>query len=226
MTDIICVDYAAQEDLMLWDQLARAVKERASGANRLLVLVGSAEAEERKLDVLGHPIARVSGALLHVDESFEISMRNSTRKAAARLTDEGVYAVGLLGIDRGLVRLTEGRVAISKMFENQVWMAPGVGPVLGCLARGEEEDSSADLHPVIVAASVADSLADGARIIMLTRRRTPSVSPSEQTEKVVSPAKLKEESVFHAGFPWPSENTPWRAVYAGDAATFSGVEVR
>jgi hypothetical protein len=210
---------------MLWDQLARAIKERSAGANRLLLLVGSGEAEERKLDVAGHTVVRESGGLTHADEGLEISMRHSIRKVAGRLTDEGVYAVGMLGVDRGLVGFSERTVQLSERFEKKLWTAPGVIPVLGCLAGGKEE-SYLDIHPVVCAACIATSLGDSSRVIVLSRRRTPSISPSQDAKIVVTPSKLREESAFHAGFPWPAENTSWQAVYAGDLATFSGVEVR
>lgn len=63
MTDLICVDFASQEDLMLLDQLARSVARRQKVGVRQVILQGSGESQERRLETKGYSTLRSDGAL-------------------------------------------------------------------------------------------------------------------------------------------------------------------
>lgn len=218
MTDVICVDAAAQEDLMLWDQLARGLLERSRSGDRLLILTGSGEAEERRLETAGHEVGRVLGALPTVTPEVEASMRESVRTVSNRLTDEGVFAVGMLAGERGLVKVQGEGIACSSRFEERVWTGPGVLPVLGCCVA-DESGGFRDMHPLVLASAVVTALAEETRIVMLSRRRTASLASALDGKEAVSWLKLQEEGAFFAGLPVPGNGVVWYATHVSQLAS-------
>lgn len=225
MTDLICVDFAAQDDLMLWDQLARGVFERSGSGDRLLILVGSGESEERRLETAGHSVGRNEGALTHVSADVEASMRESVRTVSNRLTDEGVFAVGMMAGDRGLVKEGEDGIECSKRFENRVWTGPGVLPVLGCFV-GMGSEGFRDVHPLALAPAVASALEGETRIVMLARRRTASLTAALEENGAISWSNLQSESAFHPQAPVPPESVSWFASHVTEIASGKMAKVR
>jgi hypothetical protein len=225
MTDLICVDAAAQDDLMLWDQLARGVLEKAGRGDRMLILVGSGESQERRLEVIGQPTRRHDGALTVIDDSVSASMRESVRTVTNRLTDEGVYAVGMLAAERGLVRAAGDALTCSQRFASRVWTGPGVVPVLGCFVAGETS-TMLDVHPLLVAHTICKGLGDQSRIVMLARRKTVSLAAALEADEQVSRTKLLEEGAFHPQLPELPEEALWHASHVTEIASSRAAKVR
>ena len=208
MTNVLCVDAAAREDLMLQDQLARGVVAMAGSGERLLVLLGSGEAEEQRLETSGHSTARFEGALCTITPNVEFTMRESVRSLSNRLTDEGVFAVGMMAGDRNMIAQTDGEVRISTRWEQQIWTGPGVVPVLGCLISGGS-DGLLDKHPLSMAISLAIHLGQDTRIVLVLKHRTGSRAAVPALKGPALQEKLMSDGVFLPGLPIPPEGLPW-----------------
>lgn len=187
MTDVFVIDYGPMEDLMFWNRFARLLKERGADAPPALILLGSGE---RVQALLGGPGAapRTDGVLRPAPadvRKLERGMREELQSVVTLLTDEGIPAVGFSGLDRNLLRLTEngpmetedGASSIfvgSRALESVTkWTAKGVIPIISCLARTSGENVK-DVHPAVVAGSVADSLTE-TRIMLVAQRLTDSI---------------------------------------------------
>jgi hypothetical protein len=208
MTNLLCVDAAAQEDLMLNDQLARGIAAMIGRGQRLAVLLGSGEAEERRLETSGHSAARTEGALITVTPTVESTMRESVRTLSNRLTDEGVFAVGMMAGDRNMIIQTDRGVRISARCEQQIWTGPGVVPVLGCLIPGGPE-GLLDKHPLPMAISLANHLGQDTRIVLVLKHSTGSRAVAPALEGATLKEKLMSDGVFLSGLPMPPEGLPW-----------------
>lgn len=211
MTNVLCVDAAAQEDLMLQDQLARGVAAMVGNGERLLVLLGSGEAEERRLETSGHSSARLDGALCTVTPNVESTMRESVRSLSNRLTDEGVFAVGMMAGDRNMIAQTDREVRISARWEQQMWTGPGVVPVLGCLISGGSE-GLLDKHPLSMAISLANHLGQDTRIVLVLKHSTGSQAAVPALKGTDLKEKLMSDGVFLSGLPMPPEGLPWYVI--------------
>ena len=225
MTDLICIDGSAQDDLMLWDQLARGVQERSGGDDRLVILVGSGESQERRLEVTGHSALRKDGALSVINDSVVASFRESVRTVTNRLTDEGVYAVGMLAAERGLVRANGDLLSCSDRFESRVWTGPGVVPVLGCIVKNEGSEWR-DVHPLQAGLAIHSGLEDEGRVIVLARRKTSSLAAALDGDGTVSESDLRQEKAFHEQLPEPSDGAPWYASHVTEIASGRAAKVR
>ena len=190
MTDLFVIDYGPMEDLMFWNRFARLLKARGADAPPTLILLGSGEKVQ---GMLGGPGAapRTGGELSSgpdEDRKLERGMREELQSIVANLTDEGISAVGFCGLDRNLLRYTEnvrkgggtperrvetGERALASVTK---WTGNGVVPVVSCVARSAA-DGVRDVHPAVVAGSVADALTD-ARIVLVAQRLTSSLRAS------------------------------------------------
>lgn len=221
MIDLLCVDAAAQEDLMMLDQLARTVMQRQAAGARQMVIQGSGETHERKLETRGLDIARKDGALTCTDPLLELAFRETNRSWANRLTDEGLYALALLGSDRGLLQLRSGRIEPSNRLETTAWPSPAVVPVLGSLAR-DVDGGLHDVHPVRVAQALVDARPDAFRIVVLTRRTL----PRNMAGQPVPASDVVQNGWLDRNFPLPSPGIRWFVADAPGWATESCVEVQ
>ncbi|MDA1334248.1 MAG: hypothetical protein O2797_08515, partial [Bacteroidetes bacterium] len=113
MIQLISIDLAAQEDLMIWDQLARSFSGPPDMSVRRALILGSGEYTERQLETIGEGVKRVNGALMTTHPDLETALREENRKVVSRLTDESIHTVGMLGSDRGLVVLEKGSIRLS-----------------------------------------------------------------------------------------------------------------
>ena len=204
MIDLLCVDSAAQEDLMMLDQLARTVAARQQAGVRQMILQGSGETHERRLETQGLDITRKAGALICDDPLLELVFRETNRSWANRLTDEGLHALALLGSDRGFLRVDGEEVALSKRLEASAWPGEAVIPVLGTLAR-DMESRLQDVHPFRVACALAETRVDAFRVVMLTRRSLPRSAFGER----FSVQQLQENGWLDAHFPVRDPSTRW-----------------
>jgi hypothetical protein len=221
MTDLICVDAAAQEDLMMLDQLARTVLQRQATGVRQMVLQGSGETHERKLETQGLDITRRNGALTCTDPLLELAFRETNRSWANRFTDEGLHALALLGSDRGFIRMEGAGITFSPRFEASAWPSPAVIPVLGTLAR-DGNDGLVDVHPVQAATSLEARQPGGFRIVVLTRRSL----PRNVLGTSISRAAVLEHGWLAGNVPLPPEGTSWLLAEPGLWAAGRAVEVQ
>jgi len=208
MTDVLCVDVAVQEDLMLHDQLARGVVALSGQGRRLLILLGSGEAEERRLETAGHVPVRREGALERITPPVESSMRESVRTLSNRLTDEGAFAVGMMATDRNIAVQAEDGLRISAQRASQLWTGPGVVPVLGSLV-GNGTGGAVDVHPLALAVALEPHLGSPARIILLLKHAVGPRADLTDEKNTVSKEKLMEEGLFVPGLSLPVDGISW-----------------
>ena len=230
MTDLICVDFAAQEDLMLQDQLARALAARQAAGLRQMVIQGSSETLERRLETRGFPVVRTDGALGggspdQMSELVETVSREANRLLANRITDEGLYASALMGADRGFLRWDRDGLRCSAKLEGSAWPADGVIPVLASTAR-DEADRVVDVHPVRTACAVSAALGSGSgRIILLASRKTPAYREAIDGKIGWDREKVGQSGAISADTPMPPGGMNWLLSHVSDLASGAWVEV-
>src|SRR5690606_20558615 len=107
----------------------------------LVVLHGAGEAAERALEAEGRLVARAGGVLQVEDEAgralVERSARDLNRHVVHALNEAGVAALRLTGMDRGLLRVTEGgEVAVGRVGWLRTLVLQGAVPAVALLAEG------------------------------------------------------------------------------------------
>jgi len=117
---LIYLDPYHLDDLLFLPSLAQMMGRLQLRRSACLLLHGSGEQAERLLEAEGLFPERKEG-LVQVRTAAEAVLveraaRRVNRQIVGALTDEGVPAVGLQGLDRGLLRLSdEGRVITGRI---------------------------------------------------------------------------------------------------------------
>ncbi len=195
MIQLISIDLAAQEDLMIWDQLARSFSGPPNMSVRRALILGSGEYTERQLETIGEGVKRVNGALMTTHPDLETALREENRKVVSRLTDESIHTVGMLGSDRGLVVLEKGSIRLSKRLLSSLWQAPGIVAVLTSSGRNMD-GNCCDMHPLVLAHAIKASLDADIQIVHLAQRLTSEVKEAEARSEPVSLSSIRSVATF------------------------------
>lgn len=190
--ELILIDAGPQEDLLIWDQLGRALSRLDLRDRFLCLIVGSAEAAEQVLESKGYPVERTVGELgisSGAASVFEKVLRDEKRRISLRLTDQGISAVGFLGTERSILRVNEEQILVSESLEKTLWQAPGVVPVL--MSVGVDTNGLVvDLHPARVACAISSNLSGKPSVTVLSQRLTESVREISSLSKDVLVQRL------------------------------------
>jgi acetylglutamate kinase len=118
------------DDVLFVQALARTLGKGSGGAPPMMIVHGSGEAAERRLEGEGLYAVRLDGKLVvrspQEAQWVEQAVRESNRKLVSVLNDAVVHAVGFQGTDRRLLRVEE----------NGTVTAPGAGWVLDLAFKG------------------------------------------------------------------------------------------
>lgn len=189
---ILYMDRYHAGDPLFVKELARRLAGPPGAAPPCLLVHGSGEKVERTLESEGLFIER-AGGVLQVEEPAHVrlverAVRESNKELVAALTDEGVSAVGVQGVDRSLLRLAEaGAVATGRAAWVQDLVSMHVVPVISALAQ----DAAGRVREV-AAAEAARALAGAlearaATVVFFTRNGRPGL-PGVEAETVAPTA--------------------------------------
>lgn len=152
---LIYLDRYHLSDLLFLQTIARTLS--APGAKRIkgILVHGSAEIAERLLEaeglILGASNEPITPRNLKEGLLLERALREENRKIVSTLTEEGVAAVGIHGMDKGLVRMGDGgRLEVGKVSWLVQVAEQGAFPVVSSLIEnagqhGVGESSMSDL---------------------------------------------------------------------------------
>ncbi|MBO6576680.1 MAG: hypothetical protein JJ896_13710 [Rhodothermales bacterium] len=173
-------------DLMIWDRLGRALT--ASPENPTILLHGAGEVTERILEGDGLS-ADLAGRDAVTDRAIIAALRQENRKAVQGLTDNGLPAVGFLGVDRELLTPGTARVRLLRQSADM-----GAVPVLG-VAMGEPGKLSI---PALADACEALAASDSGhfRLIWVTNSRVAGKISAAQVRELSGEISLPKASSF------------------------------
>lgn len=160
---IVYLDRHHLGDELFLKSLAQHFSEAKSGEPPCLLVHGSGEKVERTLESKGYFPERTEGTLdLETEEQrrlVERAVRETNQELVAALTDEVVSTVGIQGVDRDLLGLSDdGHVTAS----NTGWLAAlikqRVVPVVSALV--EDGSETREVWAADVAVALAEALSD------------------------------------------------------------------
>lgn len=132
------------------------VRDVQAHVGPLILMHGSGEEGERALEARGLLTSQQRGSVV-AKQLVERAMRDLNRRIVHELNEGGVPAVGLFGVDRGLLRQGEGGLVEAG---KAAWLAElamqRAIPVVGGLIAGSGDDlTEADVGQILAVLSVA-----------------------------------------------------------------------
>jgi|GEM_PF-1031486 len=207
MTELISIDYRAQDDLLFWEEMSRAMTSAASSGRRIGLILGSGEHVQRELETAGHDGFRSKDvfdlAFSHAD-ALEKSFREENRRCAGMLTDSGVFSVGIMGSDRGILKVGKEGVIASEKVISRLWQAPGIVLVLSTLGRRENGDYM-DIYPLSAALAVSSVLSGECRITHLAQHITDSMKRALESDATLSLTELHGQDIVPSWWNYQSK---------------------
>lgn len=169
-------DYHAG-DVLFIQSLAHALARMK--ARRVVLVHGSGEHAERALEAQGIFRTRVHGVLPveTADEHtlVEKALRHVNRKITGALTDAVVPAIGIVGSERGLLRIKGGRVCV----ENAGWVEglsrQGVVAVVAAFAMDDASGRTGEVPLHLVVEALYRTLSTPAEVVIFTKTNLPGV---------------------------------------------------
>lgn len=158
---LLYLDRYHLDDTLFLQALARMLVRGAQSGLSFVLVHGAGDLAERRLEGEGYDVRRVDGVLdvrsTHEVEIVERAVRESNQRVTSVLTDGAVHAVGVQGIDRGLMQLrADGQVYAP----TAGWVADLAGkrvvPVISALVR-DLSSIVRQADPAEVAASLAEA---------------------------------------------------------------------
>lgn len=166
---LLVLDPSHQEDTGFVRLLGRALAE---GGPRCLLIHGGGTRAARLLEATGAPPGGTPPPAL-----VERALREENRKIVGLLTDAGVPAVGVHGLDRGWLRPgDDGAVRVNEPAWVAALAARGVLPVLSTLAHDAEERAT-ELDAVAVVEAVGKVLeTEQMTVVVFARNNRPGLA--------------------------------------------------
>jgi acetylglutamate kinase len=172
-TGFLYLDERSLEDLLFIDHLARTLKQIAAP---LVLVHGSGGRAERLLEAEGYVPRREKG-VLQVQSAQELTLvergiRETNQRLVAELSERLLPAVGIQGVDRGLLRRTaEGTLEVGRVDWLCTLLTQGIWPVLSTLAR--QGTHIVEVAPAEMLSALAKAWPLGAvQILLLTDPKT------------------------------------------------------
>lgn len=182
---LIYLDTYHLGDLLFVPGLARMMARRQRKRPPCLFVHGSGEQAERLLEAEGLFPERKDG-LIQVRTAAEAALveravRQVNRQIVAAFTEEGVPAVGVQGLDRGLLHLnTDGLVTAGRIDWLQDLIARQAVPVLSALVQDARTGHAREAHLHAATRALAHTWhADAAIVVFFTRNDQPGVLDGE-----------------------------------------------
>ncbi len=213
---LIPLDPYHLDDLLFLSSLARMMGWQRQRRPSCLLVHGAGEQAERLLEAEGLFPERKEG-LVQVSTAAEAALveraaRRVNRQIVGALTEEGVPAVGVQGIDRGLLHKSDdGHLMTGRIDWLKDLAQKQAVPVVSALVQDARAGHACEVHLHEATRALAHALhADGVVVAFFTRNNQPGVLGGE------APAReLSLDAVPEASLPDPE------AVRAIAAAGFS-----
>ena len=191
------------------------------GRPPLLLVHGSGEAAEQRLEAEGLFVERVGGVLQVQSAAeralVERAMRELNQQLVAALTDALVPAVGLHGMDRGLLRWTpEAGVAAGRVGWLEAVVRQGGVPVLSALVADPEGGAALEVPVAEVLPALADAWPTPPTVVLLTKNDRPGYAPQDEAVEAALVADVPAAVL-------PERALAERVVAAGRAAAWGVV---
>jgi acetylglutamate kinase len=184
-TYLIYLDAYHLDDLLFVPGLARMMGRLGRKRPPCLFVHASGEQAERLLDAEGLFPERKDG-LVQVRTAIEAALveravRQVNRRIVAAFTEEGVPAVGVQGLDRGLVHLnTDGLVTAGRIDWLRDLIARQAVPVVSALVQDVRAGHAREVHLHAATCALAHALpADAVVVVFFTRNDQPGVLDGE-----------------------------------------------
>lgn len=211
---LLYLDRDHLNDLLFTQALARSLAGPA--VPPCVIVHSSGEHAERMLESQGI-FAERTGGVLSATSPQEVALlaralRETTQKLVGMLTDAVVYAVGMQGADRGLLRLRpDGRLAAGRTGWVRELAAKQAVPVIAATVMDAQhllrEVDLAEAATVLGTALGAGE--GGVEIVFFTKANRPGVVSGKTVVPEIAPAELPSTDVL------PEPDAVRRVVQAG-----------
>jgi hypothetical protein len=198
--DLVCIDRAAQADLMFWNLLGNALSTQ----------------EDRPATVL---IVEPSGG----DVVQEDRVREEVKEAVFRLTDLGLATVGFTGCDRKFIQRDETGFQVGDWSILMDTAARNVVVLVASVAC-QPGAGWVPVPPLRIARAVREKRDNRPRLIHMTQRLTPGLRQAGERGCPVAAEVLREEGCLPAAGA-PEEGIEWFAHHVSRWAAFPPVLV-
>lgn len=229
---LIYLDPYHLDDLLFLPSLARMMGRLRQRRPSCLLLHGSGGQAERLLEAEGLFPERKEG-LVQVQTAAEAAlveraMRQVNRQVVGALTEEGVPAVGLQGIDRGLLRqsadrrVTAGRIEwLRDLIEKQAV------PVFSALVENAEAGYACEVRLYEATQALARALqADAVVVVFFTRNNQPGVLDGDGRARAIPLDALAKASLSEPEAVRAVAAAGFSVMLTNPAGLFGGSEVR
>lgn len=175
---ILYIDRYHLDDTLFLQALARTLARGVESGLAFVLVHGAGELAERRLEGEGYDVRRAEGVLdvrsTHEVEIVERAVRESNQRIATLLTDSAVHAIGVQGVDKGLIQLREdGQVYASNVEWLRELAGKRVVPVVSALVR-DMSSITRQADPAAVAASLAETFgAEQSTVIFFSKGGRP-----------------------------------------------------
>lgn len=193
---LLHIDDVHLADSLFLQGLAREMRKAGAGRRRVVLVHGSGEQAERRLEGEGLFRERVEG-VLRVASAEEAALvdqvlRETNRKLVAMLTDEIVPAVSVQGDDRRLLQVSgEGAVTTGPVHWLRAMIDAGSVPVVSSVAahvsgRGAREVGA---HQVMIALARALGVEEVESVFFL-RRNQQALTLEGETQQAIGAEQI------------------------------------
>lgn len=193
-------DYHASDPTFL-QSLARVLSHRG-GRLPCILVHGSGERAEEALEAQGILRRRVGGVLA-VESPLEHglverALREVNRGIIAVLTDAVVPCVGVIGSDRGVLRMEGPDLKILGVEWIESLTEKGVVPVLACHANEEGSRRTGEVSMELVITTLASALSGATTVVAFTATNLPGVMKGGSPLAEVAVDELSRDTVRDA----------------------------
>mgnify|MGYP006426631127 CR=1 FL=1 len=162
---IVALDRTRLGDALFLQSLAQHIQKAMPGAPTCLFIHGSGEKLDRTLEAQGIFPERTDEGLLQVDrpeeaQLVERAVREMNQSIVGTLTDEVVPAVGIQGVDRGLLRTEDGTVTTGGLGWLEALLKQHVLPVVSALVPGGDSPYAREVPLADAVLALANGLSD------------------------------------------------------------------
>ncbi|HET6569153.1 MAG TPA: hypothetical protein VFG50_14395 [Rhodothermales bacterium] len=220
---ILYIDRYHLDDSLFLQALARMLAVAGLSRPACLLVHGSGEQAERRLEGEGFDVKREGRVLVAGTAAeqaiVERAVRESNQRLVSVLTNSVVHAVGLQGADRGLVQVHEdGAIGVGKVGWIRDLAQKRAVPVISASSRIRETGAVVEADAAEVAVRLAETCGrDEATVVFFTKGGKPGIPQGEGTAEEAGLSALEGTDLL------PDLDALVYAVEAGVRVLLSGV---
>lgn len=163
---LVALDRDRLGDALFLQSLAQHIQKAMPGAPTCLFVHGSGEKLDRTLEAQGVFPERTDDGILQVErpeeaQLVERAVREMNQSIVGMLTDEVVPAVGIQGVDRGLLRTdADGALTTGGLGWLEALLKQHVIPVISALVPGDDSPYAREVPLADAVLALANGLSD------------------------------------------------------------------